>query len=95
MSVADELLDKLAFLAQLDLRDATRERARHDLEALIAMVDAIRAVPTDGVAPLLQPLDQEQRLRPDTISESVDRERLQVGAPAVEAGLYLVPRVVE
>jgi aspartyl-tRNA(Asn)/glutamyl-tRNA(Gln) amidotransferase subunit C len=95
MSLSDELLDRLAFLCQLDLRGDERARARDDLAALIGLVGEIAAVPTAGVEPLAQPLDQVMRLRPDAVTEAVDRERLQRGAPAVEAGLYLVPRVVD
>ena len=50
---------------------------------------------TDGVEPLAHPIESDQRLRPDTVSETVDRDHYQRGAPATRDGLYLVPRVVE
>ena len=55
----------------------------------------MQAMDTDGVEPLSHPLEQPQRLRPDAVTESVDRERFQAIAPATADGLYLVPRVVE
>ena len=55
----------------------------------------MQSVDTDGVAPLAHPLDAAQRLRPDALTEAVDRAHYQAGAPAVRDGLYIVPRVVE
>ena len=59
------------------------------------MVDHMATVDTDGIEPLAHPLDATQRLRPDTVTALVDRDKFQRGAPATEAGLYLVPRVIE
>ncbi len=66
-----------------------------DLQRIMAMVDQMQAMDTDAVEPLAHPLDARQRLRADEISEVIDRELLQQGAPATRDGLYLVPRVVE
>ena len=66
-----------------------------DLQRIMAMVDQMQAMDTDDVEPLAHPLDARQRLRADEISEVIDRELLQQGAPATRDGLYLVPRVVE
>ena len=93
--MADIDIKHLCRLAQLALNDIEREAVRGDLERIIAMVDQMQAMNTDDVAPLAHPLDADQRLRPDEITEVVDRERYQAGAPATVDGLYLVPRVVE
>ena len=93
--MTDINIDHLANLAQLELTGAEREAVRADLERIISMVDAMQAMATDDVEPLAHPLDTHQRLRPDEVTEHVDREWLQTGAPATEGGLYLVPRVVE
>ncbi|MCZ6641858.1 MAG: Asp-tRNA(Asn)/Glu-tRNA(Gln) amidotransferase subunit GatC [Gammaproteobacteria bacterium] len=85
----------LCRLAQLALNDAERSAVRGDLERIIAMVDQMQAMNTDHVEPLAHPLDADQRLRPDEVTEVIDRERYQNGAPAIRDGLYLVPRVVE
>ena len=69
--------------------------AVEDLDRILAMVDQLQQVDTDGVAPLAHPLEATQRLRADEVTESNQRERFQQVAPATEQGLYLVPRVVE
>jgi aspartyl-tRNA(Asn)/glutamyl-tRNA(Gln) amidotransferase subunit C len=55
----------------------------------------MQAVDTNNVQPLAHPLDSIQRLRPDNVSETDRRDHYQTLAPQVEAGLYLVPRVIE
>ena len=88
-------LEHLCRLSQIELDPAAKQAVLGDLERIIEMVDQMQATPTEGVEPLAHPLDVEQRLRPDKVTESVDRERYQAGAPATQDGLYLVPRVVE
>lgn len=85
----------LARLARLALDHKNTERLQTDLRNIIAMVDAMDAVSTEGVAPMAHPLDATQRLRRDEVTESVDRELLQASAPLTADGYYLVPRVVE
>jgi len=93
--VSDINIQHLANLAQLALSPAEVETVTADLNRIIAMVDQMQAMDTSGVAPLAHPLDARQRLRPDEITEVIDRELYQAGAPSTEDGLYLVPRVVE
>jgi len=88
-------INHLSRLAQLALTDAEREAVLADLERIMNMVDQMQATDTEGVEPLAHPLDADQRLRPDAITEQVDRDLYQQGAPATRDGLYLVPRVVE
>lgn len=88
-------LTHLCRLAQLALDDAEQQAVRGDLARIIDMVDRMQAVTTDGVEPLSHPLGSRARLREDEVTETVDRERFQALAPAVEDGFYLVPRVVE
>lgn len=93
--MADIDIQHLANLAQLDLKSAEIAVVRQDLDRIIAMVDQMQAVDTENVKPLAHPLDARQRLRQDEVTEQVDRDLYQRGAPATEDGLYLVPRVVE
>ena len=95
MSLTDDDILRLARLAQLALDPADRAKAIVDLERIIAMVDAMQAIDTDGVEPLANPLDATQRLRDDVVGAALDRERYQAIAPLTEGGLYLVPRVIE
>ncbi|MCZ6710973.1 MAG: Asp-tRNA(Asn)/Glu-tRNA(Gln) amidotransferase subunit GatC [Gammaproteobacteria bacterium] len=85
----------LSRLAQLALTETERKAVQKDLERIISMVDIMQAMDTEGVEPLAHPLDAQQRLRPDEVTENVDRDLYQQGAPATRDGLYLVPRVVE
>ncbi|NIP13587.1 MAG: Asp-tRNA(Asn)/Glu-tRNA(Gln) amidotransferase subunit GatC [Pseudomonadales bacterium] len=85
----------LCRLAQLALTEPEQTAALADLQRIISMIDEMQAMDTDGVEPLAHPIESDQRLRPDVVSETVDREHYQQGAPATRDGLYLVPRVVE
>ncbi len=85
----------LAMLARLSLDEEATERAEHELHNIIAMIDQMQAVDTSDVLPMAHPLDAQQRLRSDEVTEHDDRERFQRNAPATAEGYYLVPRVVE
>lgn len=87
-------IDKLLRLAALRLEESEKRELEADLVKIIELVDALRQVDTTDVAPLAHPLESVQPLRPDRITESVERGRYQDGAPLVRDGLYLVPRVV-
>jgi aspartyl-tRNA(Asn)/glutamyl-tRNA(Gln) amidotransferase subunit C len=93
--MADLDLSHLCRLAALALDEAEEAAVRADLARIIDMVDRMQAIPTDGVEPLAHPLGSAARLRPDEVTETVDRDRFQALAPATRDGLYLVPRVVE
>ena len=97
MSEVDPTVDlaHLANLARLSFDPSTTESARTDLEKIIAMIDVMQDVDTEGVAPLSHPLDGAQRLRSDLVSELDQREKFQHAAPATSEGYYLVPRVVD
>jgi aspartyl-tRNA(Asn)/glutamyl-tRNA(Gln) amidotransferase subunit C len=85
----------LCDLAQLELTESEQTSVAGDLARIIEMVDQMQSMDTEGVVPLAHPLDDQARLRPDQVTETVDRELFQRDAPATEGGLYLVPRVVE
>ena len=85
----------LSNLAKLKLTEREAQAVAGDLARIIAMVDQMQAIDTEGVIPLAHPLDGQARLRPDEVTETVDRDLYQRGAPATRDGLYLVPRVVE
>ena len=95
VSLNDNDIVRLARLAQLALDPADRAKAIVDLDRIIAMVDAMLIIDTDGVEPLAHPLDATQRLREDVVDASNDRDRYQAIAPLTEGGLYLGPRVIE
>jgi aspartyl-tRNA(Asn)/glutamyl-tRNA(Gln) amidotransferase subunit C len=88
-------VEKIAHLARLGLEDADISRTTDTLNNILGLIDAMQAVDTDGVAPLAHPLEATQRLRADAVTEENRREAYQAIAPAVEDGLYLVPKVIE
>ncbi|MGE0625233.1 MAG: Asp-tRNA(Asn)/Glu-tRNA(Gln) amidotransferase subunit GatC [Pseudomonadales bacterium] len=85
----------LSNLAKLKLTEAEAGAVAGDLARIIAMVDQMAGIDTEGVAPLAHPLDSHARMRSDAVTEAVDRALYQRGAPSTEDGLYLVPRVIE
>lgn len=95
MSIAVTEIEKIARLARLRLEDEQIEPLTERLNNILAMVDALQAVDTQGVEPMANPLDAVQRLRPDSVTETDLRDRFLAIAPHSEQGLYLVPRVIE
>jgi aspartyl-tRNA(Asn)/glutamyl-tRNA(Gln) amidotransferase subunit C len=99
MALNSQDIARVANLARLELRPDETERILGQLNGFFALVEQMNAVNTDGVAPLAHPAalfgDVSLRLREDIASEPNQREASQVSAPAVERGLFLVPRVIE
>jgi len=88
-------VEKIAHLARLGLNDADIPQTTATLNNILSLIDAMQAVDTTGIEPLAHPLETTQRLRADTVTESNHREAYQAIAPAVENGLYLVPKVIK
>lgn len=89
-------VENIAHLARLEITEAELPVYVQSLSAILAFVEQLGAAPTEGVEPMAHPLEgQVQRLREDRVTESDHRDRFQANAPAAEAGLYLVPRVIE
>jgi aspartyl-tRNA(Asn)/glutamyl-tRNA(Gln) amidotransferase subunit C len=82
-------------LARLRVADDEFAETVEKLSTIVEFVDQLAALPTDDVVPMAHPLDQVQRLRPDEVTEPDQRDRIQQNAPAVEDGMYIVPRVIE
>ncbi len=99
MSLTPQDIQRLANLARLELQPAHSERLLEQMNAFFDIVEQMRAVDTTGVEPLAHPVatiqDIALRLRDDAVSEPNAREANQRSAPAVENGLFLVPKVIE
>lgn len=99
MSLTLPDIERIAHLARLELSDVQSERMLTKLNDFFSTVEAMRAVDTSGVEPLAHPIatiqDVQLRLRDDVVSEPDQREANQRSAPAVEDGLFLVPKVIE
>ena len=86
---------RIAYLARLAISEDDIPLYAGNLSDILGLVEQMNAVDTAGVTPMAHPLDASQRLRPDEVTESDQRELFQSVAPQVEAGLYLVPKVIE
>jgi aspartyl-tRNA(Asn)/glutamyl-tRNA(Gln) amidotransferase subunit C len=96
MALDKQDIAKIAHLARLDIEDGAMAQYAGELSRILGLVEQMNAVDTADVEPMAHPLHMAQRLRSDEPSEPTDqRERFQSIAPAVEDGLYLVPKVIE
>ena len=99
MALTPQEIARVANLARLELRPDETDRVLSQLNGFFALVEQMQAVNTDGVEPLAHPAailgDIALRLREDVANEPNQRDVSQISAPAVERGLFLVPKVIE
>lgn len=96
MSLTRQDVEKIAHLARLSITDPEMPAYVTGLSNIVDFVDELSSVNTDDIEPMAHPLGgQHQRLRPDVVTETDHREKFQGNAPSVQAGLYVVPRVIE
>ncbi|MCC7198917.1 MAG: Asp-tRNA(Asn)/Glu-tRNA(Gln) amidotransferase subunit GatC [Gammaproteobacteria bacterium] len=89
-------VESIAHLARLSVTDTEMPVYVSSLSSIIDLVEQLNAADTADVEPMAHPLEgQVQRLRPDEATEQDRHERYQLNAPAVEAALYIVPKVIE
>ena len=95
MAIERQQVEQLAQLARIALDESTLARTTASLGDVLALIDQLQAVDTTGIEPMAHPLDAVQRLRADIVTEPDQRDVLQAIAPAVQDGLFLVPKVIE
>lgn len=99
MALTPQDIGRIANLARLELSPEESERMLTQLNGFFGIVEKMQAVDTHGLSPLSHPVavvqDVQLRLREDVASEPNQREANQQSAPAVERGLFLVPKVIE
>jgi aspartyl-tRNA(Asn)/glutamyl-tRNA(Gln) amidotransferase subunit C len=95
MSLSDDQIRRIARLARIAIGAEEAAEVRDRLNQVLGLIDQLQAVDTAGIEPMSHALEVVQPLRPDAVTESDQRARFQSGAPAVEGGLYLVPKVLE
>ena len=95
MSLTSDDVKRVAKLARLGLTNVETTETLAQLNSILELVDQMQQIDTDGVAPLAHPLELKQTLRADAVTETNQRDKFQAIAPQADAGLYLVPRVVE
>jgi aspartyl-tRNA(Asn)/glutamyl-tRNA(Gln) amidotransferase subunit C len=95
VSLSKEQVQHIAMLARLQLEEDQFDDVVAKLSSIVEFVAQLQQAPTDDVVPMAHPLNQTQRLRPDVVTETDERDAIQDNAPAVQDGFYLVPRVIE
>jgi aspartyl-tRNA(Asn)/glutamyl-tRNA(Gln) amidotransferase subunit C len=95
MSLTHDEILRIAHLARLEVREDEVVALQQKLDAILGLIDQMRSVDTTGVEPMSHAQDLVQRLREDRVTETDARALYQSVAPQVEAGLYLVPKVLE
>lgn len=95
MSLSLEEVKKIAHLARLNLTEEDAANFAPQLSKILGFIEQMSQIDTSHVEALSHALDLSQRLRPDVVTEHDLREKFQEIAPKTEAGLYLVPKVIE
>lgn len=95
MKIDEQTLNSIEKLAKLTVDSDERELTAKKINSVLAMLDKINMDDIAGLEPLYHPLEISQALRDDIANPDIDREALQKGAPLVENGLFLVPKVIE
>lgn len=95
MSLSLDEVRHIAKLARLELAPGELDATQAKLNGIFSLIEEMQAVNTDGVEPMSHPQELAQRLREDRVTEADRRAAFQAVAPQTEAGLYLVPKVIE
>jgi aspartyl-tRNA(Asn)/glutamyl-tRNA(Gln) amidotransferase subunit C len=99
MSLTPDQLQRVALLARIAVSPEEARGVTDRLNQVLGLIDQLQAVDTRGIEPMSHALDaqlaMQQRLRPDAVTEPDRRAEFQAVAPAVDGGLYLVPKVIE
>ena len=95
MSFDKTEIKKIAWLARLEIAENDIPDYARDLTRILALVEEMNSVDSGSCEPLAHPMEIKARLREDEIIEKNQRDKFQAIAPAVDSGIYLVPRVIE
>ncbi|MCF6766959.1 Asp-tRNA(Asn)/Glu-tRNA(Gln) amidotransferase subunit GatC [Thiotrichales bacterium 19S11-10] len=95
MSIDIKTVQHVANLARLDISDNDATKLADELSNILSLIDTMSTEDTDSTTPMAHPFDVSQFMREDSVTEIDQREAFQEIAPSTEAGLYLVPKVIE
>ncbi|MDR0577006.1 MAG: Asp-tRNA(Asn)/Glu-tRNA(Gln) amidotransferase subunit GatC [Candidatus Accumulibacter sp.] len=95
MPLTLEQVRQIARLARIEISDAEAETTLGQMNGIFSLIGEMQAADTRGVEPMAHAQDLAQRLREDRVAETNRREAYQAVAPETQAGLYLVPKVIE
>jgi aspartyl-tRNA(Asn)/glutamyl-tRNA(Gln) amidotransferase subunit C len=95
MSLTLEQVQRIAHLARIEISESEASSTQAHLNGIFELIEQMQAVDTTGIEPMAHAQELSQRLRADVVSETDRRAAFQAVAPETEAGLYLVPKVIE
>jgi aspartyl-tRNA(Asn)/glutamyl-tRNA(Gln) amidotransferase subunit C len=95
MIVNDELVEKLAHLARLEIKPGEKDGLKSDLQKMIAFIEKLNEIDTSGVEPLLFMTDEVNVLREDEVVPSISREEALLNAPVKDEQFFKVPKVIK
>ena len=95
MSVTPSDIEKVALLARLAIAETDLPDVTERFSRVLSLVNELNTIDTDGVIPMSNPHDMEQRLLEDSVAYPSDREALMASAPAQQDGYFLVPKVID
>lgn len=95
MSLSLDEVKRVAHLARIRIAADEAVRFQAQLNGILSLIGEMQAVDTTGIEPMAHARDVYQRLREDAVTETDHREAFLAVAPQTEAGLYLVPKVIE
>lgn len=95
MSLTTDDVKRIAHLARIEVTESEVQATLTKLSGILGLIEEMQAVDTAGIEPMSHSQDVTQRLRDDVVTETDQRALFQSNAPAVENGLYLVPKVIE
>jgi aspartyl-tRNA(Asn)/glutamyl-tRNA(Gln) amidotransferase subunit C len=95
MSLSHDEVKRIARLARIAVSESEVEGVKAQLNRVLGLIDQLQAVDAKGIEPMAHALELVQRMRADEVTETDRHEQFQAVAPAVERGLYLVPKVIE
>lgn len=95
MSLSEEQVGQIAYLARLSLSEEALKSNTKDLNSILSLAEQLAQINTDGITPMAHPLHMTQRLREDIVNEEDQSESFQAIAPKIDKKYYLVPTVIE
>jgi|TARA_B100000035_G_scaffold106389_1_gene90216 aspartyl-tRNA(Asn)/glutamyl-tRNA(Gln) amidotransferase subunit C len=95
MSLSDQELKEIAYLARINVKDESLSSLKVELEEILKLFEELNEADTSDVDAMSHPLDLSQPVRKDEVTEKNEREELLKNAPSSKSGLFLVPKVIE
>ena len=95
MSLKEQDLIKIAYLARINIDQKNLPSLKKELESILSLVEEMNSADTESIQAMAHPLDISQPLRKDKVTEKNNKRKFQKSAPSIKAGLYLVPKVIE